>query len=61
MMDSTHRPTDTPEYRECPVCGFRTDLDTMIWHHGRCICSDCFVRLEAEEKFKRAEREVRKE
>lgn len=60
MMDSTHRPTDTPEYRRCPDCGNRTDWDTMIWLNGRCYCPKCYERRQEQEDFehKRTEAET---
>lgn len=44
-MDSTHRPTDEPQYRECPECGELVDWDTVIWLNGKCTCPDCYERI----------------
>lgn len=59
MMDSTHRPTDTPQYRRCPGCGKRTDWDIMTWLNGRCYCPTCYERRKAEDKIERAMKEVK--
>ena len=57
MMDSTHRPTDTPLYRLCPDCEKKTDWSTMIWLNGRCYCPACYERRKAEEKIECAMKE----
>ena len=59
MMDSTHRPTDTPLYRLCPDCKQRTDWDTMVWLNGRCYCPKCYELRRAEEKIERAMKEAK--
>lgn len=50
MMDTTHRPTDTPIYRDCPDCGKKTDWDEMIWLDGRCTCQKCYEQRRKEDK-----------
>ncbi len=42
------RPTDTPEYRKCPICGELVDWDTMVWLNGRCTCPSCYEHLRRE-------------
>lgn len=36
------RPSDVPQYKECPLCGEIVDYDTMIWLNGYCTCPACY-------------------
>lgn len=58
MMDSTHRPSDAPEYRRCPDCGKTTNWDIMVWLDGRCYCPKCYEHRKIERQIRRIEAET---